>query len=143
MTSEQTEAVAHRWHLEVVQEGNTGLADQILTPDVLIHVNGQESRGVDAAKQLATALKTAFPDIRITHDEVIVSGDRVAIRWTSDQTHGGDYFGTPASGKRIHIEGLDLFHIRDGKIAEMWIEFDNLGILQQMGAIPEPQQAGA
>ena len=143
MTSEQNEAVGHRWHLEVVQEGNTGLADQILNPDVLIHVNGQESRGVDAAKQLATALKTAFPDIRITHHEAIVSGDRVAIRWTSDQTHGGDYFGTPASGKRIQIEGLDLFHIRDGKIAEMWIEFDNLGILQQMGAIPEPQQAGA
>jgi steroid delta-isomerase-like uncharacterized protein len=143
MTSEQTEAVAHRWHLEVVQEGNTGLADQILTPDVLIHVNGQESRGVDAAKQLATALKTAFPDIRITHDEVIVSGDRVAIRWTSDQTHGGDYFGVPASGKRIHIEGLDLFHIRDGKIAAMWIEFDNLGVLQQMGAAPQPQHVGA
>jgi steroid delta-isomerase-like uncharacterized protein len=142
MTSEQAEAVAHRWHLEVVQEGNTGLADQILTPDVLIHVNGQEFRGVDAAKQLATALKTAFPDIRITHNEAIVSGDRVVIRWTSDQTHGGDYFGTPASGKRIQIEGLDLFHLRDGTIAEMWIEFDNLGVLQQMGAVPQPQQAG-
>ncbi len=143
MTSEQNEAVAHRWHLEVVQQGNTGLADQILTSDVLIHVNGQEFRGVDAANQLATALKTAFPDIRITHHEAIVSGDRVAIRWTSDGTHQGEYFGVPPTGKPIHVEGIDLFHIRDGKIAEVWIEYDNLALMQQMGVAPQPQQVSA
>lgn len=142
MTDEQIEAVGHRWHLEVVQDGKTGLADHILTPDVLTHVNGQEFRGVDAAKQLATALKTAFPDMQITHHEAIVSGNNVAIRWTSTQTHGGEYFGVPASGKQIQIEGIDLFHVRNGKIAEMWIEFDNMGVLQQMGAVSQPQPAG-
>ena len=143
MTSEHNEAVAHRWHLEVVQEGNTGLVDHIMTPGVLIHVNGQEFHGVDAAKQLAPAYKAAFPDLRITHHEAIASGDRVAIRWTADATHGGDYLGVPASGQRIHFEGLDFFHLQDGKIAELWIEYDNLGMMQQVGVISLPQIAGA
>ena len=49
----------------------------------------------------------------------------------------------PPSGKRIHVEGIDVFHVQDGKIVEMWIEYDNLAVLQQMGAIPEAQPAGA
>lgn len=143
MTSEQNEAVCHRWHLEVVQEGKTDLADQVLTPDVIIHGNGQEFTGVDAAKQLATALKTAFPDIRITHHEAIASDDRVAIRWTSDGTQSGEYAGIPASGQRIHFEGIDFFHLKDGKIAEIWIEYDNLGMAQQLGLLAQPQAARA
>ena len=143
MTSEQTEAVAHRWHLEMVREGKLELADQILTPDVTIHGNQQVFQGTEAATQLAAGLKAAFPDIQIAHHETIVSGDSVAIRWTSDGTQQGDYFGVPPSGKRIHVEGIDVFHVQDGKIVEMWIEYDNLAVLQQMGAVPQAQPAGA
>ena len=100
-------------------------------------------QGRDAAKQLAAGLKTAFPDIQLAHLETLVSGDSAAVRWTSDGSHQGDYFGVPPTGKRIHVEGMDLFHVRDGKIVEMWIEYDNLAVLQQMGAIPEAQPAGA
>lgn len=142
MTSEQNEAVAHRWHLEMCQEGKTELADQILTPDVTIHGNGQEFKGVDVAKQIAPTFKTGFSDLRITHHEAIASGDRVAILWTADGTHDGDYLGVPASGQRVHFEGIDLFHLQDGKIAEMWIEFDNLGMMQQLGLVSQPQAAG-
>ena len=142
MTPEEREALAHRWHMDLTQKGNLAAADEILTSDFVSHVNGQDMPGVEGAKQLATALRTAFPDLRITHHEAIVSGNRVAIRWTSDATHQGDYFGVPPTGKQVHVEGLDLFHIRDGKIAEVWIVFDNLSVMQQMGAVPQPQQAG-
>ena len=141
MAAEQNEAVAHRWHLEVVQAGNLAVADEILAPDCVVHANAQEVRGVDGAKQLAAAIHTAFPDAQITHHEALVSGDRVAIRWTTDATHQGEYFGVPPSGKRVHIEGLDLFHLRGGQITEIWIEYDNLSTMQQMGAIPTPGQA--
>src|SRR5919202_1607083 len=134
MTPEEAEAVAHRWHLEVVQAGQLGLADEILAPDFVAHVNGRDVRGADGAKQLATALRTATPDMQITHHEALVSGDRVAIRWSSEGTHQGDYFGVPPTGKRLHIEGLDLLHLRGGQIAEVWIAFDNLSVMQQMGA---------
>jgi steroid delta-isomerase-like uncharacterized protein len=143
MTNDQTEAVAHRWHLEMVQEGKLELAEQTPTPDVTIHVNQQVFQGTDAAKQLAAGLKAAFPDIQIAHLETLTSGASVAIRWTADGTHQGDYFGVPPTGKRIHVEGIDLFHVQDGKIAEAWIENDNLSVLQQMGAVPEAQPAGA
>jgi steroid delta-isomerase-like uncharacterized protein len=138
MTPEETEAVAHRWHLEVVQASKLEVAAEILTPDVVVHANGQEVRGVEGAQQLATAIHTAFPDLQITHHEALVAGNRVAIRWTCNATHQGDYFGLPASGQRIHLEGLDFFHFQAGKIAEVWIEYDNLGPFQQAGVIPRP-----
>jgi steroid delta-isomerase-like uncharacterized protein len=127
--------------MEVVQDDKASVADEILAPDVVLHANGQEIRGLEGAKQLAAAIHTAFPDVRINHQEAVVSGDRVAILWTSDGTHRGDYYGVPPTGKRTHIEGLDLFHVRDNKITEAWIEFDNLGLLQQIGAVPAPGKA--
>ena len=77
----------------------------------------------------------------MTHHETIVAGDQVAIRWTLAGTHGGPYGDIPATGKPIQIAGIDLFQLRDGMIAAVWIAFDNLGVLQQMGAIPAPGQA--
>jgi steroid delta-isomerase-like uncharacterized protein len=142
MTPKETEALAHRWHLDVVQAGHLATVDEIATSDVLLHVNGQEIRGVEGAKQLATALRAALSDIKITHHEALVTDDRVTIRWTSDATHRGEYLGVPPTGKRIHIEGLDLFHVRNGKITEAWIEYDNLSVLQQMGVTPQEVQAG-
>ncbi len=141
MTMEATEVLAHRWHMDLVQAGNLAVADEILTSDFIAHVNGQEVRGVDGAKQLATMLRTAFPDLAITHHEAIVAGNRVAIRWSSESTHQGAYLGVPPSGKPIHLEGLDLLHLQDGKIAEVWIAYDNRSALQQMGALAEPGEA--
>lgn len=140
MTAHENEILAHRWHLEAIQAGRPDLVDEIVAPDVVIHANSLEVRGLDGARGLAVALKAAFPDVEITHHETLTTGDRVAIRWSAEGTHGGDYFGTPASGKRVRFEGLDLFHLRDGKIAEAWIEYDNLGVLQQMGALTPPAQ---
>jgi steroid delta-isomerase-like uncharacterized protein len=137
MTTDEIEAVAHRWHLEVVQSGKLDVADAILTPDVVVHANGQEVRGLDAVKQLASAFPVAFPDLQITHHEVVVAGNRVTIRWTAEATHQGDYFGMPPSGQRVHFEGLDFCHFRDGKIAELWIAYDNLGVFQQASAAPQ------
>src|SRR4051812_46507305 len=98
MIPDEIEAVAHRWHLEVVQAGKLDVAETILTPDVVVHANGQEVRGIDGVKQLASAFPIAFPDLQITHHESIVTGNRVAIRWTADATHQGDYFGMAPSG---------------------------------------------
>lgn len=141
MTVDETEALAHRWHMDLFQAGNLAVAEEILTPDFVAHANGQDFRGVEGAKQLATLIRTAFPDLAITHHEALVAGDRVAIRWSSESTHQGEYFGVPPTGKPIHLEGLDLFHLQDDQIAAVWIAYDNLGALQQMGALAAPGQA--
>ncbi len=88
MASHDIEVLAHRWHLEIVQGGNVDLIPQVLSPDVVIHANGTELRGHEGARQLVTALQAALPDLQITHDEAIVSGSSVAIRWTADATQG-------------------------------------------------------
>jgi predicted ester cyclase len=149
MTPQEAEALAHRWHTAfadvvvgtVVHPCNPAVINEILTTDFVVHWNGEEMRGSEQANQLATIQRTAFPDGRITHHETIVVGDRVAVRWTTEATHQGALDNIPPTGKPIHCEGLDLFHLRDGEIAELWIAFDNLRILQQIGVIPAPGQA--
>lgn len=67
---------------------------------------------------------------------MLAEGDKVAVRYTGSGTHQGDFAGIPASGKRVTIKGIDMFRMADGKITEEWLNFDQLSMLQQMGAIP-------
>lgn len=137
MTDDANERAAHQWHLEMVQQGKVDLAEQVLDPDVVVHAGGQEFRGPEAATQLAQGLKAALPDMKITHHDVLSQGDQVAIRWTAIATHGGNYFGVPASGNAVNLTGIDWFRFKNGKISELWIEYDNALVLQQMGAMAQ------
>jgi steroid delta-isomerase-like uncharacterized protein len=84
----------------------------------------------------------AFPDLSCTVEDQVAEGDKVVSRWTLRGTHQGEFFGVPASGKRVEMSGIqvDRFAEESGKIVEEWAEFDLLGAMRQMGAIPEPQQ---
>jgi predicted ester cyclase len=141
MRPEAAEALAHRYHTEIADvvaganllPHNPGVIAEIMAPDFVVHLNSQEIRGMEGLEQLTSIQRTAFPDARITHHETVVADDRVVIRWSTDATHMGQFGDVHATGKRIHLEGLDLFHLRGGKIAAVWVEFDNLWMLQQMG----------
>jgi steroid delta-isomerase-like uncharacterized protein len=135
------ETVAHRWHLEIFQDGRLDVADEILAPGFAFHTPLQEGQGVEGAKQLATAYRAAFPDLRIEHVDTLAAGDKVAIRWMARATHLGDFEGIPVTGARLRLWGIDLFHLHDGKIAEAWIEWDVFGALRQMGLVSWPVQA--
>ena len=136
MTPTNPDVLAHRWHMDLFVKGDLRAAEDFVSSDCVAHLFGREFAGAEGARQLATLLRTAFPDIRITHHETIVAGDRIAIRWTGEGTHRGDYLGVPPSGKPIRIDGIDVMHLRDGMITEVWICYDNLGAMQAMGAIP-------
>jgi steroid delta-isomerase-like uncharacterized protein len=137
MNAGMAEKLAHRWHMDLFQDGRIEVAEEILAPGFVAHVNGQEMQGADGARQLAAILRSAFPDLQITHQESLVAGDRVAIRWMVEGTHQGEYAGVPPTGEQVRVEGIDFFHLADGKIAEVWIAFDNAAILQAVGAVPE------
>jgi steroid delta-isomerase-like uncharacterized protein len=136
MTHQEAADLARRWHTLFFIEGNFDKAPEVVTEDFVAHITGRDFRGVDGVKEAAMVIRTAFPDVEITHHDVVSTEDRVAIRWTADGTHRGEYVGVPPTGKRIHVDGVDMFHIRSGKIAELWVAYDNLGMLQAMGAIP-------
>jgi predicted ester cyclase len=146
--AEGNEALAHRFHMDIFQEGNLDAADEILSADFVWHGAlgpGEDQRGPEPTKQVASGVIAAFPDRRITHEDTIAAGDKVLIRWVLSGTQEGELepLGIPPTGRPVTLTGFDLFRIEGGKIAEMWQEADRLGMMQQLGVIPEPGQAGS
>ena len=109
--------------------------DKYFTSDFLYHsaegdMNGEQYKG------LCQAYINAFPDLHITTDDLIAEGDKVTKIWTAHGTQKGDLMGIPPTGKSIVIKGIEVFRLANGKVAELWASMDNLGMLQQLGAIP-------
>ena len=87
------------------------------------------------------AFRAAFPDAVVTVEDVVGEGDRVAIRYTLRGANTGPFFGMPPMGRSIEIGGISLYRLADGKMQEAWVQYDQLGIMQQLGLAPSPQVA--
>jgi len=144
MSTEENKGIVRRWYKEVFEKGNLAIVDEIFSADYLDHDPGPTGsgwpRGPQGAQQVATFYRGAFPDIRYTIDQ-IAEGDKVVTRWTAEGTHKGELMGIPPSGKHLTVTGISIERIAGGKIAETWVNFDLLGLLQQIGAIPAPGQS--
>lgn len=92
--------------------------------------------GLEGAKQLHQATLLGMPDWRTDIEDLIAEGNKVVARITITGTHTGDFFGIPATGRKIRISGIYIARIANGKIVEHWGEEDSLGLMQQLGAIP-------
>ena len=82
---------------------------------------------------------SALPDLQFTIDGQLAEGDQVATRWTSSGTHEGELMGIGPTGNRVTIEGIVIHRLADGKIQEGWWNWDTMGLMQQLGAIPAEQ----
>lgn len=94
-------------------------------------------RGPEGVRQLANVFHTAFPDLRLDVEDVIAEGDKMLVRLAIRATHQGELMGVAPTGKEVDVPVLDLFRILDGRLVEHWAAVDNLGMMQQIGAIPE------
>jgi steroid delta-isomerase-like uncharacterized protein len=126
-------------------ESKPELVEDLLDPDFVRYdpyIEAGEVRGTQTVKENIVWFANAFPDLSCTVEDQVAEGDKVVSRWTLRGTHQGEFFGVPASGKRVEMSGIqvDRFAEESGKIVEEWAEFDLLGAMRQMGAIPEPQQ---
>lgn len=141
--SEENKALTRRsW--EIVNQGNLDLLEEVYAPDMIWHEPDQDLRGLEEGKQYYSTYLSAFPDLNVTVEDVIAEGGKVVTRWTMRGTHQGDVTELgPPTGRQIEIEGITSHRIEDGKIVEEWARYDNLGLMQQLGAIPEQQQAGS
>ena len=118
----------------------------LLTPQLNLTAQAPQlppavSAGLEAYKQFLSMYITAFPDLQFTVEDMIAEGDRVVARCTTRGSHQGTLMGIPPSGKRVTITGISITRIANGKAVEDWVNFDTLGMLQQIGAIPMPGQA--
>jgi steroid delta-isomerase-like uncharacterized protein len=112
-----------------------GIADTVYAPDVVDHnpLPGQ-GPGLDGIKQLVAVYHAVFPDLSVTTDDVLISDDRVAVRWTATGTHQGDQLGVPATGKQVRLTGIDILRVQDGRVVERWGETNGLEMMQQIGS---------
>src|SRR5918999_254307 len=138
----RNKALARRWVEGLFNEGNLDVADEILTPDFVLHApfDPEGLRGPEAVKQFVSAYRNAFPDGHTTIEDQIAEGDKAVNRWTATGTHQGEFQGIAPTGNRVTFTGIDLIRVADGKLTEGWVELDALGWMQQLGAIPEPGQ---
>jgi steroid delta-isomerase-like uncharacterized protein len=139
VSAEENKALVRRaW--EGVTQGNLDVIEEVYTPDLVWHEPDEDVRGIEAARQYIAMYFDAFPDMRITVEDLIAEGDKVTTRWTGRGTHQGDLLGIPASGNPVEITGITIHRIEGGRIAEEWEMPDMLGMMQQLGAYPEPGQ---
>lgn len=130
--------VCRRWFEEVWNEGREDLMPLLAAADVVAHgIAGPDdvAYGLEAGfKPMYRTLRGAFPDIHFTVDEVIGSGEMVALRWSVRGTHRGDELGMPATGKSVAFTGMTFARVVDGKIVEGWNNWDMMGLMNQIGA---------
>ena len=121
--------------VEGLHRGDVSAADAAFAPDCVVHITGvpEPLRGVGAWKQLIAGLLAAFPDLRFTIEDQIISGDRVVFRWHATATHKGPLGEVPPTGKSISIDGLILDRIAQGRVVERWEQWDQPRMLQQLG----------
>lgn len=142
MTTSNKDVVLRYWYQELWDNWNIAVADDHLTDDYHLHAPGVPvPLNRDTTKQVVSMYGTAFPDLKHTVDELIVEGDTVAARWTVRGTHKGDFQGIPATGKSVRLSGITVHHLREGRLRETWLVYDNMELLQQIGAVPAVAKA--
>ncbi len=142
MSADDNKALVRRFYEDAWNKHNPAVVDEIYaanyvdrSPDIpgIPHTR-------DGLKQFMGMYLRAFPDANITIEDQLVEGDRVVTRWTGHGTQTGQLMEMPPSGKTVAVPGVQIDRLSGGKIVEGWVLFDQLGMLQQLGAIPAPGQ---
>jgi steroid delta-isomerase-like uncharacterized protein len=144
MSTEQNKALVRQLVEEVINQGNIRMIDEFLIPDFVEHEELPPGipPGREAPKALFTMLRSAFPDLKATIEHLIAEGDKVVFHMTWTGTHEGEFMGIPPTGKSISINVIDILGIAEGKFVEHWGVMDSMAMMQQLGVVPAPGQAG-
>ncbi len=138
--SEGNKAIVEQIMDELWNQGRIGVIDELYAPDYADR-SASQPPGIppdrEGRKQFVQAFKAAFPGIVGTTEDVIAEGDKVVLRWSAQGTHEGDFMGIPPTGREILLTGTTVYRIAGGKIAEEWTQADMLGLMTQLGVVPE------
>jgi steroid delta-isomerase-like uncharacterized protein len=124
--------------------GDESLADEVLSPEVVFHgTSGDgELAGIDQLKAFVAAYRRAFPDAHSTVEDQTAEEDKVVTRWRARGTHRGELGPVPPTGREFDMSGITIERIAGGKIVEVWVARDELGLLRQLG-VPKPEAGSA
>ena len=146
MSIEENKANVRRFTEEGWNQGNVAAFDELCAPNWVYHDPGfPDVRTLEDYKRFVTEIRSAFPDIHFTIENVVAEGEQVVGRYTTRGTNTGDFvtpMPLPATGKQVTVTGMSIVRFAGGKGVEVWNQTDNLGMFQQLGLIPMPGQPG-
>jgi steroid delta-isomerase-like uncharacterized protein len=141
--SEENKAVLRRFIEEVWNNGNLDVIDELIDENHVDHDPAQAGGpgGRQGMRAFVQMYRTAYPDTHIELGELIAEGDLVAGAWTATGTHQGELMGIAPTGRSVKVTGIGIDRISGGKIVESWANYDALGMMAQLGALPAPATA--
>jgi predicted ester cyclase len=131
-------ALVKRFMDEALAQGKVDVIDELVADDYVEH---QELPGIepnkDGLKKFAAMVHDALPDMKVEALKIVEEGDEVWVHSLTSGTHKGEIFGIPATGKKVTWAAIDRVRLKDGKAVEHWGVSDDLGLMTQLGVIPE------
>jgi steroid delta-isomerase-like uncharacterized protein len=142
MPTEEIKRIMRR-ALDIWNSGDLSALDDIIAPGIVMHLRGRaDVTGLEAYRSYNVTLREAIPDQQWALEDLLAEGDKAVLVWTLRGTHQGQLSGVAPTGKQVAVTGISVYRIADGKLAEIWVQSDTLGLLQQIGAIPTAGPAG-
>ncbi len=138
---EQNKTIVQRYWDGKWNERRPEILDELQTPDVVYHGTSMEMKGIEEYKQVYSSYLSAFHDTQVTIEDLIAEGDKVMSRLKIRGVHKGELEGLPPTGKTFTSSFFTVFRLVDGKIAEEWEVFDELGMMHQLGMELKPKEA--
>lgn len=136
---QEYETFMHRWFEEVWNNQNEEAINEMCAEDVvangLTDAEGNTICGVEAYKNLFRTFLSAYPDMKITVEDTISEGDKIAARCRVSATHTGEGLGIAPTNQPLEFTGITIVKLKDGKIVEAWNEFDFMKMYSQVGAL--------
>jgi predicted ester cyclase len=141
MSAEENKATVRRFLEEAFGQGKTELVDEVLRSDFVCYDPNSETGEISGAQTIKGEIeyfRNAVPDLTYTVEDQVAEGDKVVTRYTASGTHQGEFFGVAGTGNRAEFTGIQIDRLDEsGKLVEEWPEYDLLGAMRQLGAIPE------
>lgn len=143
MSTQENKDLVRRWWEALNQRTAPQIINETYASDYILHdpALAEPVQGVDGVREFVTSVLTAFPDARYSIESLVAEGDKVAQQISVRGTHQAEFQGIPATGQPVAVWVMVISRIANGKIVEEWQMFDALGMLKQMGVIPQESPA--
>ena len=135
LSPEANAAIARRYYEEVWDHGDLDEIEALVAPSIVLN---DWAPGLEGLKKVVTGTRASFPDLRYSLEDVIAAGDKVVVRFKFHGTHQGAYRGIAPTGKPIVYTGIGIWRLAGGQLVEHWSNIDLYGLMQQLGAVPQP-----
>lgn len=139
--STENKAISRQF-FELFSQGDLEtIGRELLSSELVAHFPGMPGPlNLEGYRQVGLMFRAAFPDLQDTVEDQLADGNKVVTRITSRGTHQGELMGIPATGKAYTASAIVIDRLVAGRIVERWMQYDQLGMLQQLGVIPAPGQ---